>query len=583
MSQFTQKPIRKFLTSFASLNLTQFFTAFNDNLYKLLLVFFLINLKGEEHSNTILSLAGAVFVIPFLLFASLAGTLADRYSKRSIIFFTRFLEILITCLAVVSFYFKSVWGGYVVLFLMAFLSTIFSPCKYGIIPEIVKKERISNCNGIITASTYLAIILGTFFASFLTQATHKNFVLTAFVCVIVALLGAFSSMGIEKTPPQAAKKKISVKFISEIYRTLKKANEKRYLLTTIVFGAYFFFIGAYTQLNIIPFALQSLHLTDVHGGYLFLLTAVGIGIGSYLAGKFSGSEVELGFVPLAALGVMFCLIGLYFFETRFFVVAPLLILLGVCGGFYAVPIDSFIQAASPNKDRGQNVAAANFLSFGGVIIASFLIALLGNGLHLSAAQGFLTVGILTFFIALALVILYADQLLRLCISIVASLFWDLRISGKKRVDGQPILYVAPRLSWLDTLIVMATLPRLVHYIVPLPHNLRKRSPLYRLLSLIPVENTVFGTLGQSALRAIKKELSGKNSVCLMLPLEAPPHSLKEWEEFLKNHLNELGYPIMPVHISHRVLPDVKSSWQQFANLRKGPIKISYGHPQRAIL
>lgn len=161
-------------------------------------MFFLINIKGEEHSNTILSLAGAVFVIPFLLFASFAGTLADRYSKRSIIYFTRFMEILTTSFGVAAFAFHSSVGGYAVLFLMATQSALFSPCKYGIIPELVPKAKISNCNGIITATTYLAIIFGTFLASFLTEATHKNFVFSAFTCILVATAGLIASFGIEK-------------------------------------------------------------------------------------------------------------------------------------------------------------------------------------------------------------------------------------------------------------------------------------------------------------------------------------------------------------------------------------------------
>jgi acyl-[acyl-carrier-protein]-phospholipid O-acyltransferase / long-chain-fatty-acid--[acyl-carrier-protein] ligase len=350
----------KMISSYASLNITQFLAALNDNLYKLLLIFFLISLKGEEYSNTILSLAGAIFVIPFLLFASLSGTLADRYSKRKIIYFTRITEILTMSLGVLSFIFHSAVAGYAVLFLTATQSAVFSPCKYGIIPEIVPKIKISHCNGIITATTYLAIILGTFLASFLTEITEKNFFVSGLFCLIVAFLGFFFCFGIEKTKPQAAKKKVSARFISDIVKTLYAANKRRYLLAALIFGAYFLFIGSYVQLNIIPFTLQSLNLTEVHGGYLFLMTAIGIGIGSYIAGKLSGREVELGFVPLATLGVTVCFLGLFLFATHFYVVVPLLILLGLFGGFFIVPIDAFIQIASPDKDRGQNVATGNF-------------------------------------------------------------------------------------------------------------------------------------------------------------------------------------------------------------------------------
>jgi len=232
-----------------------------------------------------LALAGAVFVIPFLLFASLAGSLADRFSKQKVIFFTRWSEIIVTIFGVMAFFFQSKLGGYTVLFFMAFQSTLFSPCKYGIIPEIVQKKQISHCNGVIVATTYLAIIFGTFLGSFLTEITNKHFVIAGSFCVLVAIMGACSSLGIPKTQPQAAKKKISFRFITDIIRSLRRAEKRRYLLTTLCFTAYFLFIGAYTQLNVIPFTLQSLHLSDVHGGYLFLVTAVGIGIGSILAGR----------------------------------------------------------------------------------------------------------------------------------------------------------------------------------------------------------------------------------------------------------------------------------------------------------
>lgn len=567
---------KKFFSSFAFLNLTQFATALNDNLYKLLLVFFLITEKGVEHSNTILALAGGIFVIPFLLFASTAGTLADRYSKRTIIYFTRLIEILTTLLVVLVFYFHWVIGGYVVLFLMATLSTLFSPCKFGIIPEIVAKERTSHCNGILTATTYLAIILGTFLASFLTDITRKNFVLAGSFTILIACIGWLASNGIEKTEPQAATKRVSARFITVIIRTLREANKRRYLLTTIVFGAYFLFMGSYTQLNIIPFALHSLHFSEVQGGYLFLMTAIGIGLGSFLAGQLSGKEVELGFVPLAAFGVGICLIGLYLFDAHFFVVVPLLMLLGAFGGFYIVPVDTFIQIASPDANRGQNVAAANFLNFLGVVVAAGLLALLGNVLGFSAAQGFLTVGLLTILLGMTLLLLYADQVLRLIVATASKIFCHIKVKGKKRVQlSPPMLLVAPCTSWLDTLMIMATLPRLIRYIVPIRNGEHKHSLLYKLLWIIPIDIEHFSPIGPPALEAIRKELEGGHSVCLMHPVDFPSKTLKEWEERLEKLLKDIHVPIMPIHISRKVKVGA-SRWEQLKEVARSPIYVSYG-------
>ncbi len=567
----------KLLSSFSALNFTQFFAALNDNLYKLLLVFFLISIKGEEYSNTILSLAGAIFVIPFILFASTAGTLADRYSKRTIIYLTRLIDILSTSLGVIAFIFKSVVGGYIVLFLMATHSALFSPCKYGIIPELVKQDDVPRCNGMITAATYLAIILGTFFASFITEITHRNFVFAVFFCVIIAIIGTLFSLKIKKTKPLAARKKISARFLSTIVRSLQKSKKRRYLFPVIVFAAYFLFMGAYAQLNIIPFTIQSLHLSEIQGGYLFLMTAIGIGIGSFFAGRFSGDQVELGFVPLAAIGVSICFIALFLFAGHFFVVVPLLIALGICGGFYIVPIDTFIQIASPEKDRGQNVAASNFLSFIGVIIASGLIAFFGNLLDLTAATGFFIVGILTFLMGLFLLLLFADQVLRLIVATGAKIFCRIKVTGRRRIKAiQPTLLVAPRTSWLDTLVVMTTLPRMTRYIVPKGRINKKKSFLYGLLWLIPIDIEHFSPIGPPALEAVKAELKAGQSVCLMQPVDMPSSSLKEWEKELKKTLKDISVPILPIHIS-RSRPETSGWFTELKSLMKGTIRVFYGN------
>ena len=212
------------LTSFTYLNFTQFLGALNDNIYKLLIVYFLIQLKGMEYSHQILASTGATFVIPFLLFSALSGTLADRFSKRDIIVTTKILELVIMGLAVCAFAFQSVWGSYAILFLLATQSAIFGPSKYGIVPELVSTEKISKANGLMTSFTFLAIILGTFLASFLIQITGRNFIICVIFCTFIALVGLVTSFCIEPTPPSGSEKKFRWFFLREIYQTLKLAR-----------------------------------------------------------------------------------------------------------------------------------------------------------------------------------------------------------------------------------------------------------------------------------------------------------------------------------------------------------------------
>ena len=188
--------------SFYFLNATQFLGALNDNIFKLLVIYFLINLEGPAAANSILSLAGAIFVIPFLLFSSGAGVLADKSSKRSIIVFTKILELAIMIFGLITVSVGWAFGTYAALFLMATQSAIFGPSKYGIIPELVEPKKVSKANGSLTSMTYLAIILGTFLASFITHVTNKNFVFEAGFCVFIAVIGILTSLGINRTQPQ---------------------------------------------------------------------------------------------------------------------------------------------------------------------------------------------------------------------------------------------------------------------------------------------------------------------------------------------------------------------------------------------
>src|ERR1051326_305982 len=157
--------------SLAWLNITQFLGVINDNVFKFVMAFLLIDTLGFSKASSILSATGAIYVIPFLLFSSSAGILADRFSKQKLLVVMKIAEIIIMLLAILAFGMKSVWGCYTLLFLLSTHSAMFGPSKYGIIPELVPEDAVSKANGLITSFTYLAIIIGTFLASFLTEIT----------------------------------------------------------------------------------------------------------------------------------------------------------------------------------------------------------------------------------------------------------------------------------------------------------------------------------------------------------------------------------------------------------------------------
>ena len=447
--------------SLGFLNISQFLGVVNDNLFKLVLVFMLIDAQGPNRANTILSLAGAIFVIPFLLLSSSAGVLADRFSKQRILRYIKAVEIVIMMLAFFAFAYQSAWAGYSLLFLLAAQSAVFGPAKYGIIAELVPTNAISKSNGLITSFTYLGIIIGTFFASFMTEITDHNFWVVIAFALVLAVVGFLSSFGVRYTPPQGSKKKFNPYFIRTIFSTLHSVRDERHLLLAVSGSAYFLFIGAFTQLNIIPFAMQSLKLNEVAGGYLFLSTAFGIALGSYLAGKASRKRVELAMPCLSGLAISIFLICLSIFSSSLTLTIIFLFILGVAGGGFIVPCDSFTQVFSPQEKRGQVIAASNFLGFVGVLVASFSIFLFGEVLQFSSASSFFIIGIITLFFSFLLIFRLSDYLFH---------FLSRKLLVPRRLTEKPdlsLLYdhphaplVLPKGSLREVFILIGVIPHL---------------------------------------------------------------------------------------------------------------------------
>lgn len=576
--EITTSLVRKF-SSFTYLNLTQFLGALNDNIFKLLIVYQFIELEGIQASHSILATTGAIFVLPFLLFSSSSGTLADRFSKRNIIFATKILELVTMLLGVLAFTYHSKWGSYAVLFLLATQSAIFGPSKYGILPELVSSDRISKANGLMTSFTFLAIIMGTFCASFLIEVTGRNFIFASLFCSAIALVGLITSYCIEYTPPTGTLKKFSTHIFTDVYVSLKLASQQPSLLVTIFGSAFFLFLGAFVQLNMIPFAVESLNLSDVQGGYLFLLTAIGIGTGSLIAGKISGRTVELGLVPIAGIGVAISCYALDLFSSNLSAVIPLVMILGMFGGMYQIPLDSYVQVASPNKSRGQIVAATNFLSFLGVLCASGLLYLISEVFGLKADKGFTLVGTITLMITLVVGFQFFDYLTRFTGMILARLHFKTEFGGRQNIPDSPAVYVCTHTAWNDTLLVLGAQRRRVRFFIEEEQDhSRWMRRLYRLLRVVSITSIEPMENNPVCLNVIRRALKKGFSVCIFVTNE----NICEEIEKLKHSfafraiLEENQYPMIPVDIQKE---EKNSQSRLFARVMKKfrvPASITFG-------
>ena len=532
---------RSDLRSFHLLNATQFLGALNDNVFKLLVIFMLINVKGPAATNTILSLAGAIFVIPFLLFSASSGILADRLSKQSIIIFTKVFELFCMSFGLIAILFESEIGAYSALFFMATQSAIFGPSKYGIILELVEPKMVSKANGTLTSATYLAIILGTFLASFIADITNKNYVLEAGFCVIIAIIGLITSLGIKRTAPQNSPKKINPLFLYEIYQTVRFSWDVPHLLPTIFGSSFFLFIGAFTQLNIIPFAMQSLGLTEVGGGYLFLAMAVGIAIGAVLAGQISKDKVEPGLSCITGFFVALLFTALYLFSWSLIATLCILTLLGMFGGAFLIPFDSFIQLNSPHERRGQVIAANNFFSFIGVLFAAIALYLFSEKWGFSASSGFFIMGIIMLVVNIGLTGRLSTFFFPFFVKRILKRFRA--PVHKAPLPSQTTILLLESNSWLDAILLFAFFPNLK---ILVPGILLRNFPWVNgFIDSIQLAPQNVSTLkGENKLFSRIEKLQAKgNTVCVFVHKNNESSLIDAYKKALKTS----AFPVAFVH------------------------------------
>lgn len=461
--------------SLSFLNLSQSLGVINDNVFKFSMAFLLIDALGKQNATAILAATGAIYVIPFLLFSSSAGILADRFSKQKLLVCIKILETVLMACAIVAFATKTVAGCYLILFVLSIHSALFSPSKYGIIAELVPKESVSKANGLITSCTYLSIILGTFLASFLTEVTSHNFILIAIFCLALAVIGLVAALAIYPTTPQGSKTTVNLLVIREIFKTLKSTTSTPHLLPSILGSSYFLMIGAFTQLNIIPFAITALQLNEVAGGYLFLTSALGIACGSFLAGKLSKNRAELGLSCLSGIGITLFFFTLSLFSSSLVIVIFSLFFMGLCGGCFIIPFDTFTQLFSQNNKRGQTIAAANFLSFLGVLIASCLLYVLNNICSFTPAASFGIISLMTLIVTLFFNSILSDLSIPYLCKLLIPRFTSFIPPPPDRIHSlkDPIL-ILENATWAHALKVATCCPS-IHFLVP------KSSPLWNSL------------------------------------------------------------------------------------------------------
>ena len=365
------RPWRK---GFWCLFATQFQGAFSDNVFKWLVLFLVMEGMTRDRKDELAPIIGAVFALPFILFSMFAGMLADKHSKRRIAVGTKMAEVCIMTLALVGL--AGGDGGIVpllvaVVFLMSMQSAFFGPTKYGLLPEILPESRLSWGNGYLQMGTFVAIILGTLAAGWLSDRFGPASWECGLALVVLAGLGLSTSLGISKVPAANPLRKRARWCWPALRRRIGLIRRKdRPLFLAIGGDTYFWFLGALMQLTILFYGKEALELPAGKISYLQGALAIGIGVGSLAAGYFSRGKIEYRFVPFGGLGMALCCFAMALPGANFLRVFWILIGLGFFAGFFVVPLAAMIQRRPDAKEKGSVIAVCAVFVFSGVFFAS---------------------------------------------------------------------------------------------------------------------------------------------------------------------------------------------------------------------
>lgn len=530
---------------------TQFLGAFNDNVYKIIVSMRAVHVAAEAGgSSTYLTLAGAVFVLPFLLFSGYAGHLADEVSKRRVLVAVKGFEIFIMLCGFAAFFTTRVEWMLVVLFLLATHSAVFSPAKYGIVPEMLPDRDLSRANALLEMSTFVAIVAGTAIGTFLFDAWKLEPWKIGILLLVVAIVGFATSLRITRVPAAGTNERIRWNPLGEAIEGTRHLRRDRALWLTVLGISYFWFLGALFQMTLLLFGSETLHGTDKQVGLLVTCLAVGIGTGSMLAGRLSGNKIELGLVPLGGILMSIFSVALYAARGSYVASSIVLALLGVASGLFIVPLNAFLQQRAGAAEKGRAIATNNVYNTIGLLLASGALWLCHDALKMKPEEIILTFGVVTVLATVYIITVVDDFLIRFVLWMVTHTIFRIRIVGQDNVPFRgPALLVSNHMTHVDGFFIGASIQRFIRFMVWKPYYQNKWIHwVFRKMKAIPVSAATRRDMVE-AIRAARTQLQAGHVVCIFAEgAISRTGNMLPFKRGLEKIVDGLDVPVIPVHL-----------------------------------
>ena len=469
---------------FAPFFWTQFTGAGNDNLFKFAFtVMITYQLQVAWLPPAMAGLViGALFIAPFVLLSATSGQLADKYEKGTLMRWVKNLEIAVMLLAGYGFISANVPVLLACVFLMGVHSTLFGPVKYAYLPQHLSEREITGGNGMVEMGTFVSILLGQLAGGLLISVPGQGPYYAAAACLAVAVIGRLTAAAVPPSPSSDPGLQINWNPFTETWRNLKLAHENIVVFRSLLGISWMWFFGA-VFLSLFPaFARDVLHGDEHVASLLLVLFSLGVGGGALLCELLCRRHVDIGLVPLGAIGMTVFAVDLYFAArglppsglqglgafvgaAHHWRVMADLFLLSLFVGLFSVPMYALIQTRCQPTHRARIIAANNILNAIFMIVSS-----LGAGVLLGAGftipEVFLVVGLLNAVVAAYIFLLVPEYLLRFLAFVLTRCIYRFKVKGDEHIPttGAAIL-VSNHVSYVDAVLLMAASPRPIRFIM----------------------------------------------------------------------------------------------------------------------
>ena len=557
---------------FAPFFWTQFSGAANDNLFKFaftVMVTYQLQIAWLPPAMAGLVI-GALFILPFLLFSATSGQLTDKYDKTLMIRLVKNLEIGIMAVAAWGFYTESVVVLLACTFLMGVHSTLFGPVKFAYLPQVLNERELTGGNGMVEMGTFVAILLGNVVGGLIVAIPEVGRQDVAIACLLLALVGRAVAQFIPSAPATDPGLKVNFNPVSETWRNLKLAHGNIVVFRSILGISWMWFFGAVFLSQFPSFAKEVLHGNEQVASLLLVVFSIGIGIGSLLCEVLSRRHVEIGLVPLGAIGMSVFAVDLYFASRGLapaanlgfgqFLAAPAhwrvmadLALLSLFAGLYSVPMYALIQLRSQPTHRARIIAANNILN-ALFMIASSVIAGLLLKFGMTIPEIFLVVGLANAVVAFYIFMLVPEYLLRFIAWIASRLVYRFRVSGDENIPVQGAAVLAcNHVSFVDAVLLMAASPRPIYFVMD--HRIFKVPVLgwlFKLARAIPIAPRKEDTVAYEAAFEAAAQVLRQGDLLAIFPEGGITRdgTLQEFKGGIMKILERQPVPVIPMALTN---------------------------------